>query len=320
MGSCHPGQQRRPGRPAAGPQPGRRCPAPARSRSARSSRRCPRRWSARASPGAGGRSPASWSSCCPRPARCRCTPTRPGPGRGSTSGPRSARPRRGSCSTRRATAPSRLRRDRLPARAPTATGSRTRCAGTTTRPSGARCTGPRSTRARCTWRTPACRTTSGRGISFIEVQEPSDHIVIPETDGDDDAGATMGLGWDLALDMIDYTGAGRGADVRPGPPAAAGAAHQPRLPRGAAVRTTTCCRSSTPPRWRWRTRSRSATGGSRSRSWRPAPGPSRATSAPSRSPGARRSRCRPACRSASGPARNRSGSIRCLGPAVAATP
>jgi mannose-6-phosphate isomerase class I len=44
-------------------------------------------------------------------------------------------------------------------------------------------------------------------VSFIEVQEPSDHIVIPETDGADDDGATMGLGWDLALDMIDYTGA-----------------------------------------------------------------------------------------------------------------
>src|SRR5262249_5845558 len=41
-----------------------------------------------------------------------------------------------------------------------------------------------------------------------EVQEPSDHIVIPETSGADDAGATMGLGWELALDMIDYTGAG----------------------------------------------------------------------------------------------------------------
>jgi mannose-6-phosphate isomerase len=44
----------------------------------------------------------------------------------------------------------------------------------------------------------------GPRISFIEVQEPSDHIVIPETDGNDDSGATMGLGWDLALDMIDY--------------------------------------------------------------------------------------------------------------------
>jgi mannose-6-phosphate isomerase len=44
----------------------------------------------------------------------------------------------------------------------------------------------------------------GPRISFIEVQEPSDHIVIPETDGSDDAGATMGLGWELALDMIDY--------------------------------------------------------------------------------------------------------------------
>jgi mannose-6-phosphate isomerase len=47
----------------------------------------------------------------------------------------------------------------------------------------------------------------GPRVSFIEVQEPSDHIVIPETDGADDDGATMGLGWDLALDMIDYTGA-----------------------------------------------------------------------------------------------------------------
>jgi mannose-6-phosphate isomerase len=47
----------------------------------------------------------------------------------------------------------------------------------------------------------------GPRISFIEVQEPSDHLVIPETSGDDDAGATMGLGWDLALDMIDYTAA-----------------------------------------------------------------------------------------------------------------
>jgi mannose-6-phosphate isomerase len=51
----------------------------------------------------------------------------------------------------------------------------------------------------------------GPRISFIEVQEPSDHIVIPETDGSDDGGATMGLGWELALDMIDYTGALRDA-------------------------------------------------------------------------------------------------------------
>ena len=51
----------------------------------------------------------------------------------------------------------------------------------------------------------------GPRISFIEVQEPSDHIVIPETSGTDDAGATMGLGWDLALDMIDYSGAGGAA-------------------------------------------------------------------------------------------------------------
>lgn len=46
----------------------------------------------------------------------------------------------------------------------------------------------------------------GPRISFIEVQEPSDHIVIPEIGPDADVGAaTMGLGWDEALDMIDYT-------------------------------------------------------------------------------------------------------------------
>jgi len=44
----------------------------------------------------------------------------------------------------------------------------------------------------------------GPQLSFIEIQEPTDHLVIPETDGSDDAGATMGLGWDEALDMIDY--------------------------------------------------------------------------------------------------------------------
>ena len=64
----------------------------------------------------------------------------------------------------------------------------------------------------------------GPRISFIEVQEPSDHIVIPETDGADDAGATMGLGWDLALDMIDYTGADAG-------PTFARARQQPRVLR-----------------------------------------------------------------------------------------
>jgi mannose-6-phosphate isomerase len=64
----------------------------------------------------------------------------------------------------------------------------------------------------------------GPRISFIEVQEPSDHIVIPETDGADDAGATMGLGWDLALDMIDYTGAAAGATF-------ARARQQPRVLR-----------------------------------------------------------------------------------------
>jgi mannose-6-phosphate isomerase len=64
----------------------------------------------------------------------------------------------------------------------------------------------------------------GPGISFIEVQEPSDHIVIPETSGADDDGATMGLGWDLALDMIDYTAAGRAETL-------ARARQQPRVLR-----------------------------------------------------------------------------------------
>ncbi len=64
----------------------------------------------------------------------------------------------------------------------------------------------------------------GPQISFIEVQEPSDHIVIPETSGADDDGATMGLGWDLALDMIDYTAAGRAETL-------ARARQQPRVLR-----------------------------------------------------------------------------------------
>lgn len=64
----------------------------------------------------------------------------------------------------------------------------------------------------------------GPRISFIEVQEPSDHIVIPETDGTDDAGATMGLGWDLALDMIDYADADAAATF-------ARARQQPRVLR-----------------------------------------------------------------------------------------
>src|SRR5580698_9743042 len=64
----------------------------------------------------------------------------------------------------------------------------------------------------------------GPRLSFIEVQEPSDHIVIPETSGDDDAGATMGLGWDLALDMIDYSTADAGTTF-------ARARQQPRVLR-----------------------------------------------------------------------------------------
>ncbi len=67
----------------------------------------------------------------------------------------------------------------------------------------------------------------GPRVSFIEVQEPSDHIVIPETDGSDDDAATMGLGWDLALDMIDYIGHDARDDISPCPPAPVG-----RPPRG----------------------------------------------------------------------------------------
>lgn len=51
----------------------------------------------------------------------------------------------------------------------------------------------------------------GPRILFAEVQEPSDHLVIAETDGSDDAGATMSLGWDLALTMIEDRGSERDA-------------------------------------------------------------------------------------------------------------
>src|SRR5207237_588365 len=55
--------------PMAGPRASARsaCPAAAPSRSWSSSRPCPRRWSARGSPGAGALTPGSWSSCSPRP-------------------------------------------------------------------------------------------------------------------------------------------------------------------------------------------------------------------------------------------------------------
>lgn len=44
----------------------------------------------------------------------------------------------------------------------------------------------------------------GPRVSFIEIQEPSDHLVIPEWTDADDTGATMGLGFEVALDMLDY--------------------------------------------------------------------------------------------------------------------
>src|SRR5262245_57509406 len=44
----------------------------------------------------------------------------------------------------------------------------------------------------------------GPRVSFLEIQEPSDHLVVAEWAGEDDSGATMGLGFDVALDMLDY--------------------------------------------------------------------------------------------------------------------
>jgi mannose-6-phosphate isomerase len=49
----------------------------------------------------------------------------------------------------------------------------------------------------------------GPRVSFIEVQEPSDHLVIPEWSDADDAGATMGLGFEVALGMLDFMAASR---------------------------------------------------------------------------------------------------------------
>jgi mannose-6-phosphate isomerase len=53
----------------------------------------------------------------------------------------------------------------------------------------------------------------GPGISFIEVQEPSDHLVIPEWTDADDAGATMGLGFDEALGMLDFAASDRETSI-----------------------------------------------------------------------------------------------------------
>jgi len=56
----------------------------------------------------------------------------------------------------------------------------------------------------------------GPGIFFIELQEPSDLAVLPEgwTLGADEAGSTMGLGWDRALEAIDLEPVARGDAVR----------------------------------------------------------------------------------------------------------
>ncbi|HEY9162519.1 MAG TPA: hypothetical protein VIS94_15680 [Desulfomonilia bacterium] len=44
----------------------------------------------------------------------------------------------------------------------------------------------------------------GPQVLAIEVQEPTDHMVIAEWDGLDEAAATMGLGWDRALEFVDF--------------------------------------------------------------------------------------------------------------------
>jgi mannose-6-phosphate isomerase len=45
----------------------------------------------------------------------------------------------------------------------------------------------------------------GPQILSIELQEPTDHMVIAEYSGEDEAEATMGLGWDKALDIVDFS-------------------------------------------------------------------------------------------------------------------
>ena len=45
----------------------------------------------------------------------------------------------------------------------------------------------------------------GPQILSIELQEPTDHMVIAEYSGEDEAEVTMGLGWDRALDIVDFS-------------------------------------------------------------------------------------------------------------------
>jgi hypothetical protein len=49
----------------------------------------------------------------------------------------------------------------------------------------------------------------GPQILSIELQEPTDHMVLGEWSGIHESGATMRLGWDLALELIDYTASDR---------------------------------------------------------------------------------------------------------------
>ena len=75
---------------------------------------------------------------------------------------------------------------------------------------------------------------SARWAPFIEVQEPSDRLVIAEAPEQEELGATMGLGWDVALDMIDYSGQEeRQPWLRPA--SATGTAYGSRIPGSSPV-------------------------------------------------------------------------------------
>ena len=301
----HRGQQLRSRRPRPGHELGG--PAGHRDRHAQRDRRGAARGDGRrrASRSAGDRSPGSWSSCSRRLARCRCTRTRIGTGPAGTSARRSARPRPGSCSTRRATAPSR----RTPGSASSPGVERDWFADAVRRHDSK---GIRGSLHRTDVHPGEVYVAHagvphylGPRISFIEVQEPSDHIVIPETSGDDDAGATMGLGWDLALDMIDYTGTdaeqafGR-ARQQPRVLRTSHGSREVRLFQDDVLPVLRRHRAGGGGRDRHRRRTLLRRGCGVGRLAR-----SRVTSAASRSAAARRTRCPRACRSASGPGANR---------------
>jgi mannose-6-phosphate isomerase len=53
----------------------------------------------------------------------------------------------------------------------------------------------------------------GPHVSFLEIQEPSDHLVVPEWADADDSAATMGLGFPTALTMLDFDARDRDATL-----------------------------------------------------------------------------------------------------------